>query len=102
MINAERELQAGATKSTFNSWNYESNINDETKKIETASRVRYKKFTLLNWLIKTFSHLGRIFKAEQEVWKRGTKVWFEQDSGLWYCKKNKTNEEYWFINSASR
>ena len=48
MINAERELQAGATKSTFNSWNYESNINDETKKIETASRVRYKKFTLLN------------------------------------------------------
>jgi len=40
---AEAELQEAAIESTFNEWNYESNITDETKAIATVSKEKFSK-----------------------------------------------------------
>ena len=41
----EKEMQEAATRNTFNTWNYESNINEETKAISTKSSEEFAKLT---------------------------------------------------------
>ena len=44
---AERQLQEAEVESTFDSWNYESNITDETERIATQSREKTAELTNL-------------------------------------------------------